>query len=92
MSEHVPEHRQFTDMIHDVHAYTQRERQIKRATPDAVKPPGGLVGLEKLLHQLNCKNHYLRIYKTVANHRSDERSIRGRSIWFRYLSYVGARR
>ncbi|KAH8702936.1 hypothetical protein GQ44DRAFT_555810, partial [Phaeosphaeriaceae sp. PMI808] len=30
-SEHVPKHRQFTNMMHNIHAYIQRERRIKRA-------------------------------------------------------------
>lgn len=30
-SEYVPEHRQFAEMMYDVHAYSQRERQLKRA-------------------------------------------------------------
>lgn len=53
-SEHVPEHRQFTDMMHDVHAYAQRERQIERATrDDAAKPPSEIFGLTKFLNQLH---------------------------------------
>lgn len=54
--EHVPEHRQFTDMMHDVHAYIHRKRQIERATRDAAKPLREFSDLIKSLNQLHCKN------------------------------------
>lgn len=31
MSEYVPDHRQFAELTYDVHAFTQREKQLKRA-------------------------------------------------------------
>ncbi|KAH7563654.1 hypothetical protein BM1_00701 [Bipolaris maydis] len=52
-SEHVPEHRQFTDMMHDVHAHTQRERQIERATRDAAKQQKEILDLTTSLGQLH---------------------------------------
>lgn len=36
-SEYVPEHKQFTEMMHDVHAYTRRERQLERAKERGLK-------------------------------------------------------
>jgi len=30
----IPEHRQFTEMMHDVHLDTHRERQLKTAEPN----------------------------------------------------------
>ncbi|OAL54019.1 hypothetical protein IQ07DRAFT_560609 [Pyrenochaeta sp. DS3sAY3a] len=52
-SEHVPEHRQFTDMMHDVHAFAQRERQIERATRDAAKATNDVSDLTNVLDQLH---------------------------------------
>ena len=91
-SEHVPEHKQFTAMMHDVHAHTERERKIERAAYDAPKPPKEIFDLTNSLDQLHCRDSQVGIYKTVADHRSDARSIRRRLIWFRYPDYVGASR
>jgi hypothetical protein len=45
-------------MMHDVYAYTQRERQIERAARDAAKPPRETVDITKFLDQLHCKNFW----------------------------------
>ncbi|KAJ6197787.1 hypothetical protein J3E72DRAFT_192261 [Bipolaris maydis] len=44
---------QFTDMMHDVHAHTQRERQIERATRDAAKQQKEILDLTTSLGQLH---------------------------------------
>jgi hypothetical protein len=56
-SEHVPEHKQFTDMMHDVHAHTQREKQIERATRDAAKLQKEISDLMTSLGHLHCKGY-----------------------------------
>ncbi|KAI2481194.1 hypothetical protein Ptr902_06989 [Pyrenophora tritici-repentis] len=54
-SAHVPEHRQFTDMMHDVYAYIQRCEQIEDAgIPAAASDPlEEMLGLSSSLGQLN---------------------------------------
>jgi 23S rRNA C2498 (ribose-2'-O)-methylase RlmM len=75
MAEHVPEHRQFTDMMHDIYAYTQRERQIERVNCDAAESPKKILDLTNLLNQLLCKSSQVGIFTLVADHRSDTRSV-----------------
>jgi hypothetical protein len=76
-SEYVPEHRQFTDMMNDVHAYIRRERQIERATRDRA-PQGDILDITKHMDQLHCENPEVIMYKIVADHKSGARWIRRR--------------
>jgi hypothetical protein len=55
-------------MMHDVHAHTQRERQIERATRDAAESQKEISDLTTSLGHLYCKDYQVRIYKTVADH------------------------
>jgi hypothetical protein len=57
-SEHVPEHKQFTDIVHDIHAYTQRERQIERAICDVAKSQKEIFDLTTSLGHLYCKDSF----------------------------------
>jgi hypothetical protein len=77
--------------MHDVYAYTQRERQIERVNRDATESPKKILDLTNFLNQLRCKSSQVRIFTSVADSRSDTRSIRRRSTYFQYSKCVGAR-
>jgi hypothetical protein len=75
IAEYVPKHRQFTNIIHNIYAYTQRERQIERVNYNAAESPKKILDLTNLLNQLLCKSSQVGIFTLVADHRSDTQSV-----------------
>ncbi|KAF2867146.1 hypothetical protein BDV95DRAFT_611017 [Massariosphaeria phaeospora] len=72
-SDQVPEHKQLTDMMHDVHADTQRKRQLDRTRAQWLKEKGtDLCQIEALADSIAMRPTFQKKYVVLVGRKGEE--------------------